>query len=176
MAYERVAIVTGANRGIGAQIAAQLGERGLRVIGTSRETREGFVTLDVTRQGEIDALAARVANEGGVDVLVNNAGASFDGFDATVARRTLDANFFGAMHVTDAIVPAMRAGGRIVMVSSGMGELSHVRGAVRAEIEDPALSRSALIALMQSFVVDVASGEHTRRGWPSNAYSVSKVG
>ena len=176
MAGERLAIVTGANRGIGAEIAHQLGERGLRVIATSREPREGFATLDVTRGDHVEALAKHIAKEGGVDVLVNNAGASFDGFDADVARRTLDANFFGAMRVTDALLPSMRQDGRIVMVSSGMGDLSHVRGTVRSQFEDPSMTRSSLVALMQSFVSDVASGAHAARGWPSNAYSASKVG
>jgi NAD(P)-dependent dehydrogenase (short-subunit alcohol dehydrogenase family) len=176
MDQARVAIVTGANRGIGAAIASQLAEQGLRVIATSREARDGFATLDVTRRDQVEELAARVAESGGIDVLVNNAGTSLDGFDAEVARRTVDANFFGAMHVTDAILPSMRSHGRIVMVSSGMGELSHVHGKVRTAFEDAALSRSSLIALMESFVADVAGGHHEERGWPSSAYSVSKVG
>jgi NAD(P)-dependent dehydrogenase (short-subunit alcohol dehydrogenase family) len=172
----KLAIVTGANRGIGAAIAARLDEQGLKVIATSRQPQDGFTTLDVTRADQIEALANRVSAEGGVDVLVNNAGMTADGFDAEVARRTLDANFFGAMRVTDAILPSMRAGGRIVMVSSGMGDLSHLSAPVRTQIEDPGLARSALVTLMESFVSDVASGQHARRGWPSNAYSASKVG
>jgi NAD(P)-dependent dehydrogenase (short-subunit alcohol dehydrogenase family) len=176
MVVARVAIVTGANRGIGAAIASQLAEQGLRVIATSREARDGFATLDVTRRDQVEELAARVGEAGGGDVLVNNAGTSLDGFDAEVARRTVDANFFGAMRVTDAILPTMRSHGRIVMVSSGLGDLSHVRGKVRAALEDAALSRSSLVALMESFVADVTAGHHEERGWPSSAYSVSKVG
>jgi carbonyl reductase 1 len=176
MKSQRVAVVTGANRGIGAEIASQLAEHGLRVIKASREPREGFAALDVARRDQIEELARRVSSEGGLDVLVNNAGISLNGFDAEVARRTLEVNFFGAMHVTDAMLPVMRSGGRIVMVSSGMGELSHVHGAVRAEFESPRLTRSSLVALMRSFVSDVAAGVHAQRGWPSNAYSVSKVG
>ena len=168
--------MTGANRGIGAEIARELGERGLHVIATSREPRDGFVTLDVTRRDHVEVLVATMAKEGGVDVLVNNAGTSLDGFGADVVRRTLDVNFFGAMHVTDALLPSMRSGSRIVMVSSGMGELSHVRGTVRAQFEDASMTRASLVALMQSFVSDVAAGTHAGRGWPSNAYSVSKVG
>src|SRR5579883_2727313 len=87
----RTAVVTGANRGIGEAIAAELGERGLRVVPTSREPRQGFATLDVTRADQAEALARQLAGEGGVDVLVNNAGTSLDGFDEGVARRTLDA-------------------------------------------------------------------------------------
>ena len=171
----RTGVVTGANRGIGEEIVRQLEARGLRVTATSREGRPGFTKLDVTRADDIAALAASV-QAAGLDVLVNNAGASFDGFDAGVAARTLDTNFFGAMHLTDALLPAMRPGARVVMVSSGMGTLSGVGRELRARFEDPALDRKGLVALMESFVRDVAAGEHGRRGWPSNAYSVSKVG
>jgi carbonyl reductase 1 len=185
MASTRTAVVTGANRGIGAAIAAQLVARGLRVLGTRRSPdgagedvsrAHEFALLDVTRRDQIDALARHPFLESGFDVLVNNAGASEGGFDAEVARRTLEVNFFGAMNVTDALLPLLRQGGRIVMVSSGMGELSHVRGAVRRELEDPALTRPLLVALLESFAADVERGTHERHGWPSSAYSVSKVG
>jgi len=172
----RTAVVTGANRGIGEAIAARLRERGMHVVGTSREPRDGFATVDVTRPEQIEALARQVAAERGVDVLVNNAGTSLRGFDENVARQTLDTNFFGAMRLTDALLPSMRAGARIVMVSSGMGTLSHVERELRARFEDPALTREQLVELMDSFVHDVGAGTHASRGWPSNAYSVSKIG
>jgi carbonyl reductase 1 len=172
---DRIAVVTGANRGIGAEITRQLREQGMRVVPTSREPRDGFATLDVARAEHIDALARRLAGEGGLDALVNNAGVSLDGFDADVARRTLAVNFLGAMRTTDALLPSMRAGGRIVMISSGMGELSGVRGEARARIADPALTREGLLAVVESFVTDVVAGTHTRHGWPSSAYSVSKI-
>lgn len=123
----RTAVVTGANRGIGEAIAAELRARGLRVVPTSREPRQGFVTLDVTRADHVEALAGQLPGDGGVDVLVNNAGTSLDGFDERIVRRTLDANFRGALRVTDALLPIMRPGGRIVMVSSGLGSLTGVR-------------------------------------------------
>jgi carbonyl reductase 1 len=171
----RIAVVTGANRGIGAQVARQLERQGLRVVSTSREPRDGHVPLDVTRPSDVDALARRLSADGGVDVVVNNAGVSLDGFDAEVARRTLDVNLFGAMRVTDALLPSMRANGRIVMVSSGLGSLSGVRGELRDRILDPRLSRSELVALAESFVRDVGAGKHGGHGWPSSAYSVSKI-
>src|SRR5579883_3590439 len=97
----------------------------MEVVRTSREPREGFATLDVTRDDHAAALAARLARGGGgLDVLVNNAGVSLDGFDADVAQKTLDANFFGPLRVTDALLPLLRTGGRVVMVSSGLGSLS----------------------------------------------------
>lgn len=172
---DRVAVVTGANRGIGAEIARQLGARGYRVLPGSREPHDGFVTLDVTRADHLEALARRVGAEGGLDALVNNAGVSLDGFGEDIARRTLDVNFYGAMRMTDALLPAMRPGGRVVMISSGMGELSGVRGPVRARFADPNLDRAALVELVESFVHDVAAGVHAAHGWPSNAYSVSKI-
>ncbi len=172
---ERVAVVTGANRGIGEEIARQLEARGMRVVRTSREPRPGCERLDVTRADEAKALAEKLSAEGGLDVLVNNAGVLLGGFDADVARRTLEVNFFGAMQVTDALLPAMRADGRVVMISSGLGDLSWARGEARARIEDPSLTRAHLVALVEEFVRDAAKGTTERRGWPSNAYSVSKM-
>jgi NAD(P)-dependent dehydrogenase (short-subunit alcohol dehydrogenase family) len=175
MTQARIAVVTGANRGIGEEIARELAARGLRVVATSRTPRPGHETLDVEDRASIDTFASAHV-KAGVDVLVNNAGASFGGFDASVAARTLAVNFFGAMHLTDALLPSMRPGGRVVMVSSGMGKLSQLAPALRARFEDPALTRAGLIELLQSFVREVGAGTHARHGWPSNAYGVSKVG
>ena len=171
----RIAVVTGANRGLGAEIARQLGARGLTVVPTSRTARKGFATLDVEDRASIEGFARAQAKDG-VDVLVNNAGVLFDGFDTTVAARTLAVNFFGAMYLTDALLPSMRPEGRIVMVSSGLGRLSQLGPALRARFEDPSLTRAGLTALLESFVHDVGTGVHARHGWPSNAYGVSKVG
>jgi carbonyl reductase 1 len=185
----RIAVVTGANRGIGEAIARGLAASGFRVVPTARDPRSGpgrrlaegeagvgeTMPLDVTDPASIANLANRL-RAGGADVLVNNAGVSLEGFDADVARRTLDANFFGPMRVTDALLPLLHDGARIVMVSSGLGTLSHVRPPLRDRLEDPALTREALVAAMQSFVDGVAAGTHARGGWPSSAYSVSKVG
>ena len=184
----RIAVVTGANRGIGEAIARELAARGLHVIATSREGRlertrgpeqdkaaaEPF-QLDVTRPETIEALAERLS-AGGFDVLVNNAGVALEGFNAEVARSTIDANFHGAMRTTDRLLPLMRAGGRVVMVSSGLGELACLSPALRERFEDPGLDRDALVSLVESFVRDVAVGTHANSGWPSSAYRVSKVG
>jgi carbonyl reductase 1 len=184
MSEKRIAVVTGANRGIGREIARRLVTSGLDVVATGRDADEGrasaadvgarYVPLDVTKASSIDALARDLRE--GVDVLVNNSGVSMNGFDAEVARRTLDVNFFGAMNVTDRLLPLLRAGARIVMVSSGMGELTSVSESQRRRFEDPALTRAELVSLMESFVRDVAEGTHARKGWPSSAYRVSKVG
>lgn len=180
---KHMAVVTGANRGIGHEIARQLVLRGMRVIGTSRDPKLGRAAaretgaepfeLDVTNEASIDALAAHVAP--GVDALVNNAGTSMDGFDANVARRTIDTNFYGPLKVTDRILSHMRPGGRIVMVSSGLGALHILAPPLRERFASATLGRAELVDLVESFVRSVADGTHEAHGWPSSAYGVSKV-
>lgn len=172
----RRAVVTGANRGIGEVIARELVARGVHVLATSRTPRADYATLDVTDAASIAELAKRVASDGGLDILVNNAGISVGGFDANVAEQTLDVNFSGVVRVTDALLPLLRDGGRVVMVSSGMGTLSHLRPDLADRFRDPRLGREQLLSLVQSFLHSVAAGDHASHGWPSNAYSVSKVG
>jgi carbonyl reductase 1 len=147
-------------------------EAAAREIGGAVET----VVLDVANGESIAALVETLRGGPAIDVLVNNAGIALDGFDAEVARETLEVNLFGAMAVSDALLPLVPDGGSIVMVSSGMGELSCVSKALREKLLDPALGREELVALMHGFVRDVATGTHAKAGWPSSAYRVSKVG
>lgn len=186
MSAARVAVVTGASRGIGRAIAKELASRGVRVIATSRDAVRGkasadelglpFFPLDVTSPESVDAFARHLERtEGGLDILIDNAGVSLDGFDAEVADRTLEVNYRGAVRTTERLLPLMRRGGRVVLVSSGMGELSCLGKKLRAEIADPSLSRADLDAFVGRFVREVAAGTHAASGFPSNAYSVSKV-
>ena len=144
---KRVALVTGANRGIGLEIARQLLRHGLRVVVGSRDAQSGekaattlagegevvAQALDVTDPASVEgAVSATLERFGRVDALVNNAGMLIDeGMRAsTIAlddvQRTLDANLLGAWRMSQAVLPAMRRQryGRIVNVSSGMGMLS----------------------------------------------------
>jgi NAD(P)-dependent dehydrogenase (short-subunit alcohol dehydrogenase family) len=98
------------------------------------------------------------------------------GFDAEVARMTVDVNFFGPLHLTDALLPLMRHNARIVMMTSGLGDPAILSKDLRARLTAPDLSRRALVLLMQKFVADVRNGTHTAEGWPSSAYGVTKIG
>jgi NAD(P)-dependent dehydrogenase (short-subunit alcohol dehydrogenase family) len=188
---QRVALVTGANRGIGYEVAKQLGRAGMRVLVTSRDEAEGRraveslkaegITaerekLDVADPPSVAKLAERLASRGEIlDVLVNNAGVAMKGFDASVADRTLTVNFRGAMTVTDVLSPAIRDDGRIVMVSSGQGEVSSLSEGLQRRFLNPSLDRRALCDLTDEFVRDVFDGTHSERGWPTSAYRVSKI-
>jgi NAD(P)-dependent dehydrogenase (short-subunit alcohol dehydrogenase family) len=145
----RVALVSGANRGIGREIVRQLTERGITTILGSRDEEKGRAAaegidgdvrvrqLDVTDEKGIAQLARDVEEEfGRLDVLVNNAGISIDGgqrgvdADLDVVRETLEMNLFGAWRLCEAFVPLMQRNryGRIVNVSSGMGALNDMGG------------------------------------------------
>jgi NAD(P)-dependent dehydrogenase (short-subunit alcohol dehydrogenase family) len=93
-----------------------------------------------------------------------------------VARDTIATNFTGPMTLTDALLPELAEGARIVNVSSGVADRSRLSKSIREALEDPSLTRAGLAALMQKFVDDVAAGRHGDEGWPSSAYCVSKIG
>ena len=189
---DRTALVTGASRGLGRETCRQLLRRGLRVILTARGEEVGRAAaralagpgfalehelLDVEDPASVAALAGRLeAEDRRIDVLVNNAGVAMEGFDAEVARRTVDVNFTGALRVIDAVLPRMPRGGVIVMVSSGGGELEGLGRTVKERLGAPGLTRAGVVEAMAAFVGDVAAGRHREAGWPSSAYKVSKAG
>ena len=160
----RIALVSGANRGIGREIMRQLAGRGMTTILGSRDEEKGqeaaegidgnvvVKQLDVTDEKGIAELARGVEEEfGRLDVLVNNAGVSVDGgqrgvdADLDVVRESLEMNLFGAWRLCEAFVPLMRLNGygRIVNVSSGMGALNDMGGGSPAY----RVSKTALNAL-----------------------------
>jgi len=179
-------LVTGANRGIGLEACRQLKAAGFSVILTARDADEGraaadslgvaFSPLDVTAAEDIAALADDLRRQGRrLHGLINNAGISLEGFDGRVVRQTLAVNFFGALGVTEALLPLIGDGGAIAMVSSGMGELSAYTPALGARFSDPGLTRDQLVTLVNEFIAGVDAGTYKQAGWPGSAYRVSKA-
>lgn len=148
MSTTTVALVTGANRGIGLEITQQLGKRGVSVLLGARDQARGKqaadslatqglpvapLLIDVTDMSSITDAAAEVERRyGRLDILVNNAGiaGSFQGAPSEVTierfREVYDTNVFGVVAVTNAMLPLLRrsAAGRIVNLSSHVGSLT----------------------------------------------------
>ena len=182
MAETRVALVTGANRGIGFEVARQLARLGIMTVLCSRSLDKGkaaaeplaaeglvapVVALDVTDQASVRAaIAETMGMFGRVDILVNNAGVMLDRsgtpnfvastIEAEVVRATFEVNVLGPWAMSQAVLPIMRdqGYGRIVNVSSGMGQLSEM-GA-----EHPAyrMSKAALNALTRTLAAELGEG------------------
>jgi NAD(P)-dependent dehydrogenase (short-subunit alcohol dehydrogenase family) len=145
---QKVALVSGANRGIGWETCRQLGRAGLTVLLTARDAERGerareklasegidcrFHTLDVDDAESVRRTVDFAATElGRLDVLVNNAAIAIDHqasvieVDLAVVQRTFDTNFLGALRLCQAAIPLMRENGygRIVNVSSGRGSFA----------------------------------------------------
>jgi NAD(P)-dependent dehydrogenase (short-subunit alcohol dehydrogenase family) len=145
---KRIALVTGANKGIGFEVSRQLGKAGMTVMLGARDAKLGqeaaaklkaedldvrFVELDLVKPSTIEAAAKLIAtNYQRLEVLVNNAGINVPGdglssaVDLDVVRRVMDTNFFGTLAVTQAVLPLLRksTAARIVNVSSGLGSLT----------------------------------------------------
>ena len=172
----QVAVVTGANRGIGFEICRQLARAGLTVVLTSRSAAKGRTAvrtlreeglqvdhhlLDVTSPVGIRALAADLAKRyGRVDVLVNNAGVLIDPQGSRIAdsrpqtyHDTLETNLLGPLLVIQALLPLIRKSGhgRIINISSGLGRLATMG------VGSPAyrISKAALNALTAMLAAEV---------------------
>ncbi len=144
---ERIALVTGANKGIGKEIARQLAKHGVHVIMGARNLERGqaavnelgqaglsveLVQLDVTDDQSVAAAAETIKQKHGkLDILVNNAGIAIWPqdplqFDVAAFQKTYDTNVFGTLRVTGAMHELLRASGRgrVVNMSSSLGSLS----------------------------------------------------
>jgi NAD(P)-dependent dehydrogenase (short-subunit alcohol dehydrogenase family) len=155
----RVAVVTGANKGIGLEIARQLAQRNTTVFIGARDVERGRAAaeklraegldarplrLDVSDDASVAAAAAEVEKTAGrLDILVNNAGIAIDDgppsrVSSDALRRTYETNVFGVVRATQAFLPLLRHSdaGRIVNMSSGLGSL--------AQNSDPSWSFAAV--------------------------------
>jgi carbonyl reductase 1 len=185
-----IAVVTGANRGLGLETAHTLARRGYRVWLTGRDAESSkqaaaalqaenldvqAAALDITDQAAVRAFASQMQAEPEIAALVNNAGASLRGFDAQVAASTVDNNYRGAVRVTDALWDRLAPDANVVFVSSGMGELANFSPELRERLLAPTLTRDHIEEVASEFVNAVARGQHESLGFPTNAYGVSKA-
>ncbi len=176
MRANSIALVTGANRGIGLEVVHQLAQRGMHVILGARNlaqgetaaqalTREGLSVfprqLDVTDQSSIDRLHTDVMNEfGRLDILVNNAAILYDTWqqgitaDLDVVHTALETNLFGAWRMCETFLPLLRQSqaGRIVNVSSEGGSLASMGGGTPAY----SVSKASLNALTRILASELA--------------------
>jgi len=144
---EAVALVTGANKGLGKEIARQLGAQGVFVLLGARDRERGqraeaelkgqglkvqYVPLDVVDPQSVEQAAQQVDKQfGRLDILVNNAGIALDWFppselDTEALKKTYETNVFGVFRVTKAMLPLLKRSkaGRIVNMSSALGSLA----------------------------------------------------
>jgi NAD(P)-dependent dehydrogenase (short-subunit alcohol dehydrogenase family) len=144
----KTALITGANKGIGYEVARQLATKGFHIFVGARSRKAGrkaadkiakdggkasFIEIDVADNGSVTAAAREFAKAADhLDVLVNNAGIIVDGDDAILTisdellRETLETNTAGALRVTRAFAPllARSKAPRVINVSSGGGQLT----------------------------------------------------
>ncbi|CAM8981802.1 unnamed protein product [Rhodiola kirilowii] len=202
---DTIAVVTGANRGIGFEIAHQLAAHGITVILTSRDVEVGeeatkvlqegglnvaFHQLDVIDHDSIQVFTNWIKETyGGIDILINNAGLNFNfGNDNSVehAKKVIETNYFGTKYVVKAMIPVMRpseSGARIVCVSSRLGRLNGRRNRIenetlRKQLSDTDnLTEEMIDDMVALFLKQVEDGSWESGGWPQTFtdYSVSKL-
>ncbi|CAG0880640.1 unnamed protein product [Cyprideis torosa] len=194
----RIAVVTGANRGIGLKTVEALSRikgDGWLVYLTSRNEESGqralenlrlkncrFYRLDVTDSQSIFDFADHLRKEyGGVDILVNNAGMAFSPKStlslAQRAQQAVATNYFGTMNVTAALFPLLRPHSRVVNMSSSAGHLQRIPSMeLKQKLASDSLTVKELSSLMQEFVDACQNPESVRDVWGEFPYVVSKVG
>lgn len=150
---KKIALITGANRGIGFETARQLAEQGIKVLVGARSEQNGrqaeaklkdegfdaeFVLLDVDDEKTHESAAKYIERTyGRLDILINNAGIFIDEKEngapiaasktsPNVFRKTFDTNFFNTIALTQSLIPLIKKSdaGRIVFLSSGLGSLN----------------------------------------------------
>ncbi len=185
MSTRKTALVTGANKGIGREIARQLGHRGYSVWLGCRDAERGeqaavelrdegidarVLALDVTDDASVKAAAATYARANDtLDALVNNAGVATGGYAAPSEaslddmRAVYEVNVFGPVRVTQAFLPLLRKAGqgRIVMMSSSLGSIAEQLDMTSATYGVNLLgynsSKSALNMITVSFAKELAA-------------------
>ncbi|KAJ4761830.1 NAD(P)-binding Rossmann-fold superfamily protein [Rhynchospora pubera] len=198
---ETVAVVTGANKGIGFATVKKLAELGLTVILTARDPEKGqkaveslraqgidvwFKRLDVADISSITDFASWLHQVfGGLDILVNNAAVSFNELNTNTvehAETVIKTNFYGPKLLIEALMPLFRRSpstSRILSLSSRLGLLNKLTNpAIRKLLlEEETLKEEKIDQIVKQFLIQVKDGTWQEHGWPKvwTDYSVSKL-
>lgn len=183
MSQQKVAFITGGNKGLGLETARQLGKLGIAVVIGSRDLEKGAaaahqlksegiaaeaVRFDVTKPADSQAVYDYLDKKyGRLDILINNAGVSLENFlggnkttttSAQILHDTFDTNFFGVIQITQTLLPLLRRSpaGRIVNLSSILGSLT-LHATPGSPIYDAkAFAYDASKAALNSFTIHLA--------------------
>ena len=179
---KKVALITGANKGLGYEMAKQLAQAGVKVVVAARDTAKGeaaveklkhegldveFLKLDVTDKEDFPKAAEFIESKfGKLDILINNAGISADGLAGTSVsattehslRTTFETNFFAPIFLTQALLPLLKKSdaGRIVNMSSILGSQTFHATPGSPIYDFKALSYDASKAALNSFTIHLA--------------------
>lgn len=188
MSSPKLVVVTGANKGIGLEIARRLAHNSqFSVILCSRDLAAGqaaatsiggrvsAMQLDIENEESVKSFAAAV--QPNIWALVNNAGIAFkgDAFDESVARTTFSCNYYGTVRITSALLPLLVPGGHVINVSSRAGLLKLVSPELQQRFLAPDMATDALTALCEEFCTSVADGTFASKGWSKTCYGSSKI-
>ncbi|XP_048349489.1 carbonyl reductase [NADPH] 1-like [Sphaerodactylus townsendi] len=199
MSNTPVAVVTGANKGIGFAIVRTLCKQfSGDVYLTARDANRGeaavkqlqaeglkplFHQLDINDLQSIRVLRDFLKDKyGGLNVLINNAGIAFKVADttpfATQAEVTVRTNFSALRDVCRELLPLLKPNGRVVNVSSTVSvrALSGCSQDLQKKFRSDTITEEELAKLMEKFIEDTKNGVHEKEGWPNTAYGVSKIG
>ncbi|KAJ8550705.1 hypothetical protein K7X08_000075 [Anisodus acutangulus] len=198
---ETVAIVTGANKGIGFALVKRMAELGLTVILTARDNTRGmkaidslnklglhvyYHQLDVSDTFSIQAFTSWFANNfTALDILVNNAAISFNDIHENSvehAETVICTNFYGPKRLIEELWPVFRCSStvtRILNISSRLGLLSKLRNEELRNmlLDEENISEKQIEGLVNLFVENVKDGTWKSKGWPElwTDYAVSKL-
>lgn len=173
---DKVALVTGANKGIGFELVRRLAQQGIRVVLASRDVGRGeqaqaslakegldvdVIQLDVSQRDSIERAAEELAKRyKKLDILVNNAGIFAEGAETgltvtpEVIKQVMDTNTFGPLLLTQKLFPLLKASGqaRVLNVSSGLGQLNDMENAYPSY----SISKTALNAVTRILAAELA--------------------
>lgn len=196
MSVNKVAVVTGANKGLGYSIVKKLCEKySGKVYLTSRDERRGtkacdelkklglnpsFHQLDVSDKESVNNFVKQIREQNEeVEILINNAGILFlkDAPEPKTfqAEQTVFVNFTALVDFTEAILPFVKNGGRIVNITSSSGHLCRIPSEeLRRKFQSETLTLEELKTLVNSYVEDVKQDQEIKE-WGDSPYVVSKV-